>query len=871
MRITFTTISIIILFSVNVFGQYVWNQYQISTNTTTQISYTLVSSASSSYTTGNSGLFPGNYSSDTSRVFLPLDIVNDPNALPWRMTVKFSNTTGILIDPYHVLTAGHAVSMNQAFGNVKFTPAYSQDDSPYGFAYPEYVYMFTAYTSTAATDLAIVKLDRPIGALTGYTGYGYNNDQSFYLSQQIFLNPSYPSAGLFDGNNLYNWKGKADYITNDFAYSIRNGVVGMSGSGLTTYVNGTPVTYGIIVATGIKFNKINANKFDAINKIIGHNTPVVYDAVPLSAKVYPGVLKQGNNPDSVTLVVHNYSLQNCPKSQITANIYVSADSIITPQDQLIKSVTVNSAITAKNSVLVKSTGIDVSALQAGEYWVGAILQGDNNSQNNTTDYRDAYKLTVAGSDYVRISGAVTSSQSNALLSGVSMQGAGGNFVTDCDGRFAAYVPAGWSGTVTPYREGFDFTPSSFTVTNASLPLEYNFTASKKTYNISVSVKSPVQQNPVSGVQITGLPGEPFTNSNGATVINVYHGWSGSAYLIKDGWNLQPYLFEYSKVVTDKDVPATGGFNLSGYLYDANGGPLTGVKIAGFPNTVLTNSYGYYSYLLDSGWSGLVKPEKGDTLFNPLSRSYNAVAQNYEYQDFQEVSAVYLNLKLFLSGAYLDGKDTMRTDLKFRNYISQSPPALYSNSAAPFEFKPHKTFTYNPELAGIVDWVTLEVLNYNFIPVDTVAALLRNDGKIVSAEGNDYVALDMGILPDFYYVIVRHRNHIAALSNYQIYACSAPDLYDFSSAADMVYGSNQKKLKNNLYGLYSGDANYDGVIDSSDFNIYNTIGSQAGHGYITCDYNLDGFTTSSDFMKLAPNIKLKISANIYSGDRKYRKK
>ena len=740
MRITFTTISLIILFSVNVFGQYVWNQYQISTNTNTQISYTLVSSASSSYTSGNYGIFPGNYSTDTSRSFLPLDIVNDVNALPWRMTVKFSNTTGVLIDPYHVLTAGHAVSMNQAFGSVKFTPAYSQDDSPFGFAYPEYVYLFTAYSSTSATDLAIIKLDRPIGALTGYTGYGYNNNQAFYLSQQIFFNPSYPSAGLYDGNNMYNWKGEADYITNDFAYSFRTGIVGMSGSGLVTYVNGTPVTYGFIVSTGIKFNKITPNKFDAINKIIEHNTPVVYDAVPLTAKVYPGVFKHGNNPDSVTFVVHNYSSQNCPNSQITADIYVSSDSVITAQDQLVKSVTVSSAITAKNSVLVKSTGIDLSALQAGEYWVGAILQGDDDTRNNTTDYRDAYKITVAGNDYVRISGAVTSSQTNALLSGVSMQGAGGNFKTDFEGRFAAYVPAGWSGTITPYKEGFDFTPSSFTVTNASLPQECNFTASKKSYNINISVKSPVQQTPVSGVQVTGLPGEPFTNSNGAAVINVYHGWSGSAYLAKDGWNLQPYLFEYSKVISDKNVSITAGFNLSGYLYDPNGGALTGVKITGFPNTVYSNSYGYYSYFLDSGWTGLVKPEKGDTLFNPLSRSYNAISQNYEYQDFQEVSTVNLNLKLFLSGAYADGKDTMRTDLKFRNYLSQSPPALYSNSVSPFEFKPHKTFTYNTGLAGIVDWVTIEVLDYNFIPVDTVAALLRNDGKIVSTEGNDYVAL-----------------------------------------------------------------------------------------------------------------------------------
>lgn len=853
------------------FGQIKWKQYQIATNTTTEISYTVVSTASALNTSGNQGILPLNLSSDTARAFFPLDIVNDANAYPWRMTVKFGNTTGILIDPYHVLTAGHAVSLNQAFGNTKIMPAYSQADSPYGFAYPEYVYILTTYAISSATDIAIIKLDRPLGALTGYSGYGYNNNQTFFTGNGTFFNPSYPSAGLFDGEQLYNWKGKMDYVTNDFVYSFRTGIVGMSGSGIFTYVNNTPVTYGLVVSTGIKFNKINATKYDGINKILTNNTPAVYDVVPLTAGVYPGAVKQGQNPDSLTFYVHNYSTQDCPSGQVTAAVYLSSDSVITEQDQLLKTITINSIVNAKRTIAIKSTDIVLPALSPGDYWIGLKLTGDNNSQNNTTGYRDAFKLKITGEDFVRISGRITSSQSAAGISGITMQGFGETIKTDYNGRYTALVPSGWSGVIIPVREGYDFSPASFSVSNATTPVNDNFTVSKKTVNVTVSVQSPVQHVPVNGVQLTGLPGEPYTNANGTVSLNLYYGWSGSAYIVKDGWNIQPYTIDYSNVTSAKNNSISAGFTISGYLYDPNGSPLNNVEMQGLPGTVHTNNYGYYTYYLDSGWAGNVYPVKNATIFNPVSREYSPVSSSHDYQDFQEAAAVYLNLKVFLSGAFVEGKDTMRTALSYRGLISQTPPDTFSNLGSPFVFKPHKQYVYSGQPANIVDWVLIEVMDYNLVSVDTVAALLRNDGQIIGTDGQPFVQLDMGILPDYYYITIRHRNHIAIMSNYQVYACANPDLYDFTASTDNVYGGELKRLKNNLYGMYSGDADYNGVVDDIDYKAYNQASKNADHGYIANDFNLDGFVTSFDFTQIAPNKKLRITSKILLTGQKLKKK
>lgn len=863
MKRLFTLSILVTLWASGLYGQ-TWKQYYIPTNTTTLLNYTVTSTVSSNNTTGSTGILPINLSADTLRNFDNIDLVNDPNAYPWRMTVKFAGVTGVLIDPYHVLTAGHTVTLNQSFGTTKIYPAYGLADSPYGFAYPECIYLPNNFAVSSATDYAIIKLDRPLGSLTGWVGYGYNNDNNYYLNNKTFFNPSYPSAGSYNGELLYNWKGKMEYVTGEYVYSFRTGIAGMSGSPLYTSINNNLVTYGILTSTGIKYNKININKFDAIKFAVSKDIPSTVDIVPLTVSAYPSTLKAGNKLDSLSFYLTNYSTVNYTNSSVSASLYLSQDSIITDTDQLLQTYNVTSSINSLNTIKVLLSNITVSGVSAGTYWVGLKVTGDNNAANNVTGYRDAYKITVVNTDYVKISGRVTSSQSNSGISGVALQGLT-NTYTDFYGNYTAYVPAGFSGNIVPVKDGYNFTPASFTASNIASPIQQNITTAKKTYTLTITVKSPIQQKGISGVQATELLSEPYSNSSGIITATVYHGWSGSAFLAKDGWRIEPYSASYTNITANTNSTFTAGFRISGYIYDDNGAAIANTTMQGFPgSTVLSNESGYYTSYLDSGWTGTVTPMKDNIVFSPNNRAFTDLNVTMDYQDFQQLSAIYANIKLFLSGAYSTGSDTMRCTLKQRNYFPVTPPETLSNNAVPFFLKDNRSYTYTGTEQRIVDWVVVEILDSkDYTPVDTIPAVVRYDGQLLSITGETMIPLKFGISPGYYYYVIRHRNHIAVMSNYETYVYKYSDVYDFTTSADMFWGNEAKLLKAGLYGLFAGDSDYDGHIDADDYNAYNNSTVLADHGYKICDYNLDGYVTSYDFVLLAPNRHLNITTNIQS--------
>jgi len=833
-------------------AQVYWKQYHIPTNTTTNINYTVTSTLASDFKQGNKGALPENLSSDTSRSFYPLDLINDPNAYPWRMTVKFNGVSGVLIDPYHVLTAGHCVVQNQSFGGVKIYPSYAQQDVPYGFALPEYVYLLSNYQITTASDIAIIKLDRPVGALTGWYGYGYNNSNSFFTGNKFF-NPSYPSSGLYNGELMYNSKGVLDYITSDYLYSFRTGIPGMSGSSVFSFVSGSPVSYGILVSSGIKFNKINAGKYDAVTKILTNNTPADFDLIPLKTGVYPWQIKSGTNIDSVEFYVLNYSETSYTANSASANIYISQDSVINSGDLLLQSIPLNNNISAKGTAKIKAAGINTAGMNPGSYWVGVILTGDNNTLNNSTSYRDARRINIDTGTYVRISGTINSTQSGNGISGIRLQGLPGNILTDFSGRYTAFVPIGFSASITPEKEGYLFNPASFSLSNVSSDIEQNLNTSKKSYQVIVNIKSPYSQNSVPGVKAYGLVGEPVSNAGGVIQLSVFHGWSGTVSLVKDGWNISPNTVSYSQLNINKTDNSSAGFLVSGYVYDDNNTVIQNAVINGFPSGVTTNQYGYYSAILDSGWNGTTSVSFNNKIFNPAQRNYSNLSIRAEYQDFHEIIPVYANLKVFLSGAYAVNTDSMYTLLAQRNFLPATPPETLSSKTTPFILKNNNQYTLQTNTSNIVDWIVLEFLDMATLnPVDTVAALLRNDGKIVSTSGYQMIPLDTRITPGNYFVIIRHRNHIAIMSFNTVQVSQNPVLYDFTVSPGKVYGSELKLLKPGLYGMFAGDSNYDGAIDSSDYHLFNLSGISSAYGYNTNDYNTDGYVTAFDFVLSAPN-------------------
>jgi len=505
-------------------------------------------------------------------------------------------------------------------------------------------------------------------------------------------------------------------------------------------------------------------------------------------------------------------------------------------------------------------------MNPGNYWIGILLTGDNNTANNITSYRDARRVKIDTGSYVRISGLINSTQSGNGISGIRMQGFPVNVVTDFSGRYSAFVPKGFSASIVPEKEGYIFNPLSFSLNNVTSDVVHNITTSKKSYQVTLNIKSPNSQNSVPGVKAYGLVGEPVSNVNGAIQLSIFHGWSGAVSLVKDGWNINPNTVNYSQLNNNKTDNSSAGFLISGYVYDNNNAVIQNASINGFPSGVTTNQYGYYSTILDSGWNGTTSAAFNNKIFSPAQRIYSNLSFRSEYQDYHEIIPVYANLKIFLSGSYAVNSDSMYTRLSQRNFLPSAPPETLSSKTVPFILANNTQYTLQTGTSTIVDWLVLEFLDMSTMnPVDTVAALLRNDGKIVSTTGFNLVPLDTRITPGNYYVIIRHRNHIAVLSFNTVQVSQNPELYDFTVSPGKVYGSELKLLKTGLYGMFAGDSNYDGAVDGSDYQMFNISGMNSVYGYNSSDYNLDGYVTAFDFTLFAPNRKAGIISHIITGN------
>jgi len=98
----------------------------------------------------------------------------------------------------------------------------------------------------------------------------------------------------------------------------------------------------------------------------------------------------------------------------------------------------------------------------------------------------------------------------------------------------------------------------------------------------------------------------------------------------------PYCPSYIRCVRNAGLP-TRIINLSGNIRDSSNNPGIGVTLTFGNNggTATTDSSGFYTKTVNSGWSGTVTPSKGNYKFTPPSSSYSNLtsdmpAQNYDF-------------------------------------------------------------------------------------------------------------------------------------------------------------------------------------------------------------------------------------------------
>lgn len=181
---------------------------------------------------------------------------------------------------------------------------------------------------------------------------------------------------------------------------------------------------------------------------------------------------------------------------------------------------------------------------------------------------------------------------------------------------------------------------------------------------------------------------------------------------------------------------------------------------------------------------------------------------------------------------------------------------------------------------IADLITIELhnsFNYNIIEYSTNAELNPN--------GNASIQIP-NTLNGSYYLTVKHRNSIETTSAQPISFYNSSITYSFDLPSK-AYGNNLKMMQTNYvvysgdlnsingigsilpntkqnqntsyYGIYSGDVNQDGVVDTGDMSMVDNSASLFSNGYLPEDVNGDGIVDSQDMTIIDNNMSAFISA------------
>jgi hypothetical protein len=201
------------------------------------------------------------------------------------------------------------------------------------------------------------------------------------------------------------------------------------------------------------------------------------------------------------------------------------------------------------------------------------------------------------------------------------------------------VNAGWSGTVTPAKANFSFTPSNRSYSNVSADKGgENFTAISMLVTISGSVRTPAGDG-IQGITLTlsNGQGSVTTDDGGNYARQVPASWLGTITPNQSDTPFSPPSRNITNVVNRAGLDFTRLDNptISGQVKTSDGLPIEGVMMifSSGGGTVLTDADGNYSMTVRYGWSGVATPANVGYLFTPTRHIYNNVILDKAGENF----------------------------------------------------------------------------------------------------------------------------------------------------------------------------------------------------------------------------------------------
>jgi len=289
--------------------------------------------------------------------------------------------------------------------------------------------------------------------------------------------------------------------------------------------------------------------------------------------------------------------------------------------------------------LLDQTGQTAKTDDSGYYiavvkwgWTGTVTP-QKNGYKFEPDHKSYQEITgdQDNQDYTPLPITYTISGTTGI-EGVQMAGLPGDPITVSGGSYSATVEYDWSGTVMPTKPGYNFTPESkpYRKVGANMPRQdYKATQIKLTISGTTGVD---------GVLMDGFPVKVVTGSNGSYTATVDWDWTGTVKPVKQGYTFIPEETPYNNITFNQ---TNQGYSATPITYMITGTTgLAGVEMKGFPDSVFTDQNGYYSAIVNWGWSGSVTPQKDGYTFKPDSSTYSQVNGDRDNQVYVATKKTY---------------------------------------------------------------------------------------------------------------------------------------------------------------------------------------------------------------------------------------